>query len=220
MEIDYENYFRNQHKYTFTRKDLVKHEKWFYSQYRFLSSLIDIQPGDKILEIGSGSGGFYMMLPDEIEYTGLELDAEAVDFSRRYFNTDSFKKQEIEGITETSIYDFVFAFEVLEHLRNPLDSIRIINDALKPGGTFCGTSPYPYYRYIYGDKTHLFVLHPRNWERLFLYNGFENVELYAMSFIPFLWRINKHLNPVLRVYLPIKYLVSTCLIIAKKKFVQ
>ncbi len=81
---------------------------------------------------------------------------------------------------------------------------------------FIGSSPDPYKKNVLADKTHNFVLHPENWKRLFLNNLFKNVDIYPMSFLPFLWRINKHLNIKLPFYIPFKYFISTCLIIAKK----
>ena len=94
--------------------------------------------------------------------------------------------------------------------------IEKISDLLEDGGIFIGTSPYPYKKNVLADETHNFVLHPENWKRLFLDNGFKSVETFPMSFLPSLWRINKNFNIKLPLYLPFKYFISTCLIIAKK----
>jgi len=113
-------------------------------------------------------------------------------------------------------YKTIFAFEVLEHLYNPQDGIKQIKDLLDEDGIFIGTSPFPFKKNVLADKTHRFCLHPENWKKFFLENGFKKVEIYPMSFIPFVWRINKHLNIRLPFYISIKHFISTTLIIAKK----
>jgi len=110
----------------------------------------------------------------------------------------------------------VFAIEVLEHLKDPLTGIAQIHEFLKPGGVFCGTSPYPFRWNIMSDRTHLFILHPKNWEKLFVLAGFDRVNTYPMSFLPLLWRISRSLNPIIPLYLPVPRLVTTSLIIARK----
>ena len=95
-------------------------------------------------------------------------------------------------------------------------SLKSKQPLLSPGGYFCGTTPYPYYKNIVGDKTHVSVLHPENWKRLFMQQKFRSLELYPMSFFPYIWRINKRFNIRLPFYFPLHGFISTCLIIAKK----
>lgn len=167
--------------------------------------------------MGSGIGGFYSFIKDNNKkYIGVELDEEAVKFSNNYFDTDAFLNTSIEKLKYEDKFDYVFAFEVLEHLNNPFEAIKQINKFLKKDGIFCGTSPYPYYKNVIPDKTHIFVLHPDNWKRLFLLSGFKEVELYPMTFFPFIWRINKKLNIRIPFYLSFDGFVSTALIIARK----
>ena len=113
-------------------------------------------------------------------------------------------------------FDYIFAIEVLEHLDNPKEGIAKIHNLLNNQGMFIGTSPYPFKKNIDADRTHNFVLHPENWKRLFLNEGFSNVNLYPMSFFPSLWRISRYVNIKIPFYLPFKHFISTCLIIAKK----
>lgn len=214
--MDYKDYFRDHYKSSFNGEDIRKHGKWFHAVYRYIKRRIPVMLSEhSVLEIGSGLGGFYDILDGHRNYIGLELDKEAVRFSNDYFQTDCFLNKPIEEFVQSGYFDFIFAFEVLEHLENPLEALGTIHDLLKPNGCFCGTSPFPFTANIIGDKTHLYVLHPKNWERLFRYAGFSSVETYPMSFVPFLWRITKWANPILPVYLPTRYLVSTTLIIAR-----
>lgn len=92
-----------------------------------------------------------------------------------------------------------------------------IPSLIKEGGMFIGSTPYPFKKNIVSDETHLFVLHPLNWKRLFENCGFDYVIVSAMTFLPYLRRINKKLNFIIPFYIPGMKLVSTSLIIARKK---
>ncbi len=215
-DIIYKDYFRKHHQYAFAEKDILNYRNWFYTQWNLINTKIKIRKEDEVLEIGSGLGGFYSFLQERVKkYVGIELDKEAVKFATNYFKSRSFFNTSIEK-WGGSKFDCIFAFEVLEHLNNPLNALKKIYSLLKVDGIFCGTSPFPYYKNIISDETHLFVLHPKNWEKLFLLSGFSQIELYPMSFFPFLWRINKKLNMIIPFYIPLSGFITTTLIIAKK----
>lgn len=216
MKSRYINYFRDHYDAGFTKNDIKREEKWFYSQWKFINSIVKIDENDKILEIGSGLGGIYKFLKNKNKYIGIELDKEATMFTNNYFKTNCFKNISIEEFNSEDKFKYIFAIEVLEHFDDVFANIRKIYSLLENHGIFIGTSPYPYKKNVYADKTHLFVLHPENWKRLFLNAGFSKVSLYRMSFVPFLWRIGKYLNPVLPFYNPINKTIATCLIIAER----
>ena len=218
MKNKYHNYFKDHYGSTFSERDIFNYRKWFYSQYRFIGSKFKIKPGENILEIGSGFGGFYSFLSKDIQknYLGLELDADSTNFANSYFNTEAFLNKSLEEFEVKETFSAIYAFEVLEHLDSPIQNIEKIADLLKDGGIFIGSSPYPYKKNVLADSTHNFVLHPENWRRLFLNAGFKYVEVFPMSFFPYLWRVNKHLNVRIPFYIPLPFFISTCLIIAKK----
>ncbi|MGI8420333.1 MAG: class I SAM-dependent methyltransferase [Candidatus Levyibacteriota bacterium] len=217
MKNTYNNYFKDHYKSTHSEKDILNYQKWFYAQWQFINSKINIKAQSNILEIGSAMGGFYSYLESKNpNYLGVELDKSMVDFTTKYFQKQIFMKKSIESLKIEKRYDYVFAFEVLEHLENPLTTVGKIHKLLNKDSIFCGSTPYPFYKNIVNDQTHLYVLHPKSWERIFLLNGFKEVNLYPMSFPPYLWRINKRLNITMPFFVPFTHFVSTCLIIAKK----
>lgn len=217
-QSQYKNYFKNHYKSSFSLKDLYLYEKWFFAQIKFIQSKVDIFPDRRVLEIGSGFGGFYNMLEKKQKenYIGIELDEEAVSFANAHFNTKNFLNVSLEDFNKEDLNDYIFAFEVLEHLDNPIESVEKIHSLLKKDGIFIGTSPFPFKKNILADNTHNFVLHPENWRRLFRNRGFEEVNCFPMSFIPFIFRINKEINIRIPFYVPFSYFISTALIIAKK----
>lgn len=219
MDNKYNGYFKKHYRSTFSSVDLSKSKNWLYPQWNFILSKIDISKNDRVLEIGSGFGGFYNYLQQIIQkksYVGLELDTQACDFCNKYFETESFASISIENYRPKSKFDKIFAFEVLEHVENPKAVIEKVFNCLTPSGYFVGTSPYPFYKNIIADKTHRYVLHPENWKKLFLESGFSSVQVYPMSFLPVLWRISRFLNPLIPWYISWSGIISTTLIIAKK----
>lgn len=216
----YTNYFKDHYRYLLSEKDIRRYLQWFAPFWKIISIYFKINSSTRIMEIGSGIGGFYAQIESKLQekqYTGLELDKNASNFSNKYFHTDIFKNISLEDYKTNQKFDYIFAFEVLEHLHNPEAVIQKIYTLLKPGGLFIGTSPYPYSKNIFADETHLYVLHPENWKRLFLYNKFSSATLYPMSFLPFIWKISKWFHIRIPFFINIPFAISTTLIIAKKK---
>lgn len=216
----YDNYFQEHYWYSFSEEDLISYKKWFTAQWNEIRKKIPEKNNIIILEIWSGIWWAYQFIKSEIKnfnYTGLELDKSAVDFSNNYFQINSFQNVSFEEFeSEKEAYDLILAFEVLEHIENPSKTAKKIHSLLKEDGIFIGTSPFPFRKNILWDKTHLSVLHPENWKRIFEYNGFSFCKTYPMSFIPFLWRIHTSLNFIIPIYISFKYFISTALIYAKK----
>lgn len=71
-------------------------------------------------------------------------------------------------------YDYIFDFEVLEHLFNPLFHLRQLHKALKPGGRVFLSTPRgkPYFLWHY---QHFHEIHPKQFYFLLDYAGFEVV---------------------------------------------
>ena len=161
-----------------------------------------------VLEIGSGMGRLALLLYEAgfSDYTGLEVDPEAQKFSQNLgFKSFNFINQEIKDFAKKNSeqrFSSVFCFETLEHLEQPIQDLMAISSLIKEGGLFIGSTPYPFKKNIVSDETHLFVLHPINWKRLFEKCGFEHVIVSAMTFLPYLWRINKKWNFIILFYIP------------------
>lgn len=80
--------------------DLIEAQQ---AKYRRLANLVDIQPGEKVLEIGCGWGGF-------AEYVGRHYDAEvtAITISREQYDfaTDRIRKAGLEDRVSISLTDY------------------------------------------------------------------------------------------------------------------
>lgn len=172
----------------------------------------------RILEIGSSIGGFLQFLHEAgcADVTGLELDQHALGFAKKHFPEYRFVHKPIEDFRPKKKFDLIFAFEVLEHLDDPRTALNHIHSLLSNKGNFIATSPFPFHKNIWGDKTHTYVLHPENWKKLLAEAGFTNVTTKPMSFMPGVWRLAPHLNTVLPFYIWHRWFVSTTLIVAQK----
>ena len=218
-KASYKNYFKRNYGCHYIQNDISNYCKWFWRQWRYINGKVQFKEKSNILEIGSGFGGFYNLFNSslkEYNYIGLELDKTACNFANSYFRVACFKNTSIEEFKIKTKFDYIFAFEVLEHLSDPISSLKKIHSLLNKGGYFIGTSPYPYKKNILADETHIFVLHPINWQVLFKNAGYKLFNSYPMSFVPYIWRLNKHINIRLPFYIPIKYFISTSLIIVQK----
>jgi len=223
----YDGYFKNHVKSEYTKDWVIADSAFVYNQLQLIMKYIEpsVLTNGAIFEVGSGLGRLAHLLSELAikDYTGIELDKEAANFANQQFghlgyrfeNADLFRLGTEDFATRK--YRTVFSFEVLEHLPAPLESLKIINNLLEEGGYLVATSPFPFKKNIICDSTHLSVLHPLNWRRLLELAGFDIIVIRPMTFLPMLWRFHKKLNVILPWYVPGFKLVSTSLIIARKK---
>lgn len=100
--------------------------------------------GVRILDVGAGTFANLPMLEELGEVTGLESSAQAIDLARRQLGAHRVRAIEGElpgGIPKGQRWDVVTAIDVLEHLAQPVESLRAIHDALEPGGLLFVTVP-------------------------------------------------------------------------------
>ena len=215
--MSYVNYFKQQFGHNFLIVDR-NYLKSFFAQHRFLKKHISIEPRHSIIEIGSGLGSFTKFLDIDQNYLGIELDGDAVSFANKENPNFKFIKSSVEQLPDDGLrYDYVLAFEVLEHVENPSAAILKCFQLLKNGGKFVGTSPFPFKKNVLADPTHLHVMHPLNWKTLFENQGFTVEKIVPMTYMPFIWRVKKEWNFRLPFYVRLPGFVSTCLIVAQKK---
>jgi 2-polyprenyl-3-methyl-5-hydroxy-6-metoxy-1,4-benzoquinol methylase len=115
----------------------LANEKWYYlhedkSEFTFTNALI--QENDSVLDIGSGRGAFTKYIDKKIDYIGLELSSDAVEFAQSD-NLNVIEKT-IESYSEgkKNKHDLAVAFQVLEHIENIDSFIQSTREVLKPNG--------------------------------------------------------------------------------------
>jgi 2-polyprenyl-3-methyl-5-hydroxy-6-metoxy-1,4-benzoquinol methylase len=99
----------------------------------------------KIVDLGAGQGAFSKRLHDN-GYDVLSVDMDPSDFKAApipfkavNFNDEAELKQFRQQYKET--FDVAIGMEVIEHVENPWEYIRLLSDLVKPGGTILITTP-------------------------------------------------------------------------------
>lgn len=141
--MDYKEHYRiDALEFDYWGKDQFSPSEVRRNQYIF--ELCNIQPGEKVLDIGSGRGWFCQ------HAVGQGADVTALDLSNE--NLQRIKDTNPQIITvlgdacETTLpessFDLILAAEVLEHLVDPKAAIVNWKRLLKPEGRLIVTVPY------------------------------------------------------------------------------
>ena len=108
----------------------------------WLERLIEVtHPPGRALEIGCGHGGFVRLLQElGFEAMGTELSPWVVDFAKRTFGVPVLPGR-LEELALQPGFKCIAAFDVLEHLKDPLDTARRCADLLAPDGVLLLQTP-------------------------------------------------------------------------------
>lgn len=100
------------------------------------------QPPGKALELGSAHGGFVaLMRLAGFDASGLELSPWVVDFARKTFEVPMLLGPIEDQQIEPGSLDAIALMDVLEHLPDPLGTMRRCLDLLKPDGVLLIQTP-------------------------------------------------------------------------------
>lgn len=88
--------------------------------------------GKTCLDIGCSRGDFLDKIRRlGVEVKGLEGDPRAIAYARTRFDLEV-EQMDLEDWEPDEVYDFISAFHVLEHVRDPLQLLHKIKTAMKP----------------------------------------------------------------------------------------
>jgi ubiquinone/menaquinone biosynthesis C-methylase UbiE len=102
-----------------------------------------VGPGQACLDLGCGGGPASFELARLVggdgRVTGIDLDEVKLDLARRAaaeqgIDNVEFRAQDLASWAETDRYDVAYARNVLQHLAEPVDLLRRMWAALRPGG--------------------------------------------------------------------------------------
>ncbi len=213
--INWDSYFYTRYKPKkddWSNEDIAKYKRWYKNWLAYIKKNQQFEfKNTKVLEIGCGIGAFVSLLYEEGSMpVGTDISRKILEKAKKISpHIDFFFYNIMETFSYKETYDFVVAFEVLEHVPDVGIAVKNIFKRLKRGGYFIGSTPYPYAKNM-TDPTHVNVHLPFFWKTLFMTEGFLNVKTFPLSVPPILWGM------MIPRYVPWQGFVSTTLIIAKK----
>jgi 2-polyprenyl-3-methyl-5-hydroxy-6-metoxy-1,4-benzoquinol methylase len=107
--------------------------------YRFMKKF---KTNGKLLDVGC-SAGFFLSIAreDGWQVTGLELSADTAQLAKELYQLDvRTGKLEVDTFDAES-FEAVTFWDVIEHVRDPLGTMRIVNRILKERGIVAITTP-------------------------------------------------------------------------------
>ena len=95
----------------------------------------------RLLDVGSGTGGMFPMLSEFGTVEGAESSPDARQRSLRRFSQFAVHACELPRGLPEGRWDVVTTFDVLEHLDEPVETLRAMRDRMSPDGCVVVTVP-------------------------------------------------------------------------------
>lgn len=180
----------------FKKYDLSELEfyyRWFKGWVNLLNKFIPLKKGGgkKVLEIGCALGYFAKILNENgFKVTAVDISEFIIQKAKKLQNGIEFKTLDIEKeIVKKQKYDYIFAFEVVEHLENPKKALHNMKEMLSKDGMLVFSTPLPTKRTL-ADPMHINVHNQDYWIRLGKSLGYNKTSFKQVAFIPFLYRFH------------------------------
>jgi len=216
-EFDRKYYRRFFKKYS--PHEFRKYVNWADGWVRFLDGYLDIKEGcgRTLLELGASLGYFSRIFKDRgFDVWGSDISSYIVKKASVLQKDVRFLKMDIEKVDDIGKkFDYVVAFEVLEHLQDPEKALNNIRKMLKDDGTLIFSTPFPSGRSL-SDPTHISVHEEKWWLELGKRLGYKKMKVVYATFLPYLYRISRCFSFGFPVKLNLPYVNSTCFMIFKK----
>ena len=147
------------------------------SHRRFIDDYVRPLPGERILDVGCGTGACRRVLPADVDYLGIDINAAYISHARlAHAGRGNFQVADAtgEGFQPDGRFDRAFASGVLHHLPDPEVTalIRNVLGKLRPGGTFTTIDPcfvdgqHPFARFLARHDRGRYVRHADRWVAL------------------------------------------------------
>ncbi|MFA5770885.1 MAG: class I SAM-dependent methyltransferase [Patescibacteria group bacterium] len=216
---DFDKKYYKQFFIQYDHKELAKYYNWFWGLYNFLGNYLPLhnQAGKKVLEIGGSMGAFAKVLKEKkFLVVSSDISSFIVNKAKKLQPDIKFTVIDIQkGIYVKGTFDYIFAFDVVEHLKNPQIAFKNILKKLKKGGVFVFSTPFPAPQFE-ADPTHINIHEPKWWLELAKNVGFKKLVFTYATYIPFLYRVSKYFSLVFPFKINLPFINSTCIFIFRR----
>jgi len=147
-----------------------------------------------VLDCGCGVGyGSYFLSHKAKKVVGIDISSRAIEKAKNTYKRKNlnFYVMDVCNLNfEKNTFDIVVAFQLIEHLRDPLRFIEEIKRVLKPGGVFILATPNKRVTSLgdssLGDSRPICPFHEKEFDalelrNLFLHNGFRELEIFGQK---------------------------------------
>lgn len=148
----------------------------------------------KLLEIGCSSGMFLYQVKNKVgAIAGVDYDISAATYAAKKCGCPVYTTNLNETPLEKQSFDIIVAFQVLEHVKSPMEFIKDIGVYLKPGGVIAIEIPnlaavllsaynLPFYKKFYYHKSHLWYHTEKSIEKLMVMHGYKGKVHYVQDY--------------------------------------
>lgn len=202
----------------FSEEKDKKLKNWFKGVLNYVHKFVPLKGGKikKVLEFGCATGIVSALLSERgYDVLGTDVSTYAVSKARKLHPEVKFLTHDMQKPFPKKDFDLVFAFDVIEHLRNPQLGIKNAYNALKKGGfivlSTCGDAPG-----ISTDPTHINIKTADEWNNILIKSGFRDIIVKHVTILPYFYRLNWHFSIIMPFPTASPYIISPVFIFARK----
>lgn len=207
------NYFGIFHK-KYNKSELSFYYRWFKGWVNLLDHYLPLRlgTGKNVLEIGCSIGAFAKILKERgFNVTAVDISEFIIKKAEKLQGGINFKVLDIEKDVEIKEkFDYIFAFEVLEHLKNPKKALANMKYLLKTDGVIIFSTPLPTKQTL-ADPMHINVHQSQYWFDLGRKIGFKEVYKKNVAFVPYFYRFNSIFSFGFQTPVNLPFVNNTCL---------
>jgi ubiquinone/menaquinone biosynthesis C-methylase UbiE len=165
------------------REKNVRWREEHLQRYKYASKRVQ----GKVLDVGCGTGYGSRILHDANNNVyGIDVSQSAIDYARSNYPGPEYICCSAEKLPfEDGYFDAITAFEVIEHVSNPYDTLSEIHRVLKRGGSLFISTPNP--RHLVNVARHSLLGRPYP-EKVDMSNVYHKKEFHYAEFINLLRR--------------------------------
>lgn len=173
--------------------ELMFYQRWFKGWLHFLDRHLSLKDGQNrsVLEVGCAIGAFAKLLKERgFKVVAVDISEYIIKKAKKLQTNIEFKVSNIEDkVDPKEQFDYIFAFEILEHLQQPKKALYNMKQLLKKNGVLVFSTPEPSQQTL-ADPMHINVHFPKYWLSLGKELRFKKVYCKPAAFIPFLYRFH------------------------------